>query len=189
MTPEKLRSDSVSSSNVTDEHVVHPKFWVAALVQMNCEKKAAEKLNLLGYETFLPTQKETHNWSDRKKTIERIVIPMIIFIHTAKNDLAKIRNLSFIHKLLTLPGAKEIATPIPDEQIDSLKYLLVNADSPVIVTSDLKLGDRVQIIRGALKGYKGLLCVLKENHNAVAIRINGLGYAYVTIAREDIAYI
>ncbi|MCS2958413.1 hypothetical protein NXX53_17930 [Bacteroides salyersiae] len=34
---------------------------------MNCEKKTATQLGKAGYETYIPTQQEIHQWSDRKK--------------------------------------------------------------------------------------------------------------------------
>lgn len=37
-------SEELSFVNGTNEREAHPKFWIAALVQMNCEK-AVDKLN------------------------------------------------------------------------------------------------------------------------------------------------
>ncbi len=53
--------------NGTNDCEAHPKFWIAALVQMNCEKKASTLLNKAGYETYTPTQEEINQWSDCKK--------------------------------------------------------------------------------------------------------------------------
>ncbi len=180
------KKDSESFVNGTNDREAQPKFWIAALVQMNCERKAEVKLNKLGFETYLPIQKEERQWSDRKKIIERIVIPMVVFIRVKQNEDRIIRNYSFIHKLLTLPGTKGISSPIPEEQIENLKYLLFNAETSVSIVSNLEVGGMVRITKGALKGYEGLLCMLNDNNKAVAIRINGLGYACVTISCDDI---
>lgn len=176
----------ISLANGTNDREAHPKFWIAALVQMNYEKKAETKLNNLGFETYLPIQKEERQWSDRRKIIDRIVIPMVVFIRVKQNEDRIIRNYSFIRKLLTMPGSAQVATPIPDEQIENLKFLLSNAETPVSIVSNLKVGDIVRIARGVLKGYEGFLCMLNDSHRAVAIRINGLGYACVTISRDDL---
>lgn len=66
-----------------------------------------------------------------------------------------------MHKLVTYPGSKEIATPIPDEQINQLKFLLSNAESEVSIISDIKVGDEVQIIKGTLKGFR---CVVYDEY-------------------------
>lgn len=171
---------------VTNNREAYPKFWIAALVQMNCEKKAELQLRKLGYETYLPIQKEEHYWSDRKKLIDRIVIPMIVFIHVSKNEDKIVRNYSFIHKLLTLPGSKEVATPIPDFQIENLRFLLSNAESKVTITSKLHVGDDVKIVKGALRGLVGQLCMINEGKSTVAIRIDILGYACVTISSKNV---
>ena len=167
--------------NGTNDREAHVKFWIAALVQMNCEKKSEAKLNSLGFETYLPIQKEEHQWSDRRKIIDRIVIPMIVFVHVDKEHVQSVRNLSFVHKLIVYPGSKEIVTPIPDEQIDQLRFLLSNAESEVSIISDIKVGDEVQIIKGTLKGLKGLLCMMNTKTPKIAIRIDSLGYASVSI--------
>lgn len=172
--------------NGTNDREACPKRWIAVLVQKNCEKKAEAKLNNLGFETYLPIQKEERQWSDRRKVIDRIVIPMVVFVRVEQNEIRTIRNYSFIHKLLTIPGSTQVATPIPDEQIENLKYLLSNAETSVSIVPYLRIGGKVRIIRGALKGYEGLLCMLNENHKTVAIRINGLGYAYVTVSCDDL---
>ena len=179
-------SEELSFVNGTNEREAHPKFWIAALVQMNCEKKVAAKLDKLGIENYVAIQKEERQWSDRKKVIDRIVIPMVVFIRVKQNEDSIIRNYSFIHKLFTMPGSTQVATPIPDKQIENLKFLLSNSETPVSIVSNLEVGDMVRITRGALKGYVGLLCGLNDNHKAVAVRINGLGYACVTVSCNDI---
>ena len=174
-------SEELSFVNGTNEREAHPKFWIAALVQMNCEKKVAAKLDKLGIENYVAIQKEERQWSDRKKVIDRIVIPMVVFVRVDKDHVQYVRNLSFVHKLMTYPGSKNIASQIPDEQIDQLKFLLSNAESEVSVISDIKTGDKVQIIRGILKGVKGMLCMMNTKTPKVAIRLDCLGYALISI--------
>ena len=64
-----LNSCGESLVNGTNDREAYPKRWVAALVQMNCEKKVASKLNKLGITNYVPIQKEVHQWSDRKKKL------------------------------------------------------------------------------------------------------------------------
>lgn len=165
----------------TNDREAYPKFWIAVLVQMNCEKKVESKLNKLGLETYLPVQKEEHQWSDRKRIIERNVIPMVVFVRVDKEIAQSLRSLNFIHKLVAYPGSREIATPIPDEQMNRLKFLLSNADSEVSIASDIEIGDEVRVVKGALKGLVGILYMKDINTPKVAIRIDCLGYASVSI--------
>ena len=184
-----VRKDKSSLVNGTNDREARPKRWVAALVQMNCEKKVATKLDKLGIENYVAIQTEEHQWSDRKKKINRVVIPMVVFIRLVKDEEDKFRRLSFILKFITYPGSKELATPIPDEQIDKLKFLLHNADAKVSIVENLKVGDKVRLVRGPMKGLEGELSYIEENKPIVAIRIDGLGYACVSVDKINLEVI
>lgn len=175
--------------NGTNDGEAYPKRWVAALVQMNCEKKVAAKLDKMGIANYVPIQKEEHQWSDRKKRINRVVIPMVVFVRLAQNEEDEFRKLSFILKFITYPGSKELATPIPDEQIEKLKFLLHNADAKVSIVENLKVGDKVRLARGPMKGLEGELSQIEENKPIVSIRIDGLGYACVSVEKTNLEII
>ena len=126
-----LNSCDKSFVNGTDDREAYPKRWIAVLVQVNCEKKTATRLGKVGYETYIPTQQEVHQWSDRKKKVDRLIMPMLVFVRATVREEEWLRDQSYIHKLLALPGSdedkKRFATPIPDNQIERLKFLLENA--------------------------------------------------------------
>ena len=171
---------------VTTDREAYPKRWVAALVQMCMEKKVGERLTKLGIENYVPTQTEIRQWSDRKKKVERVVIPMVVFVHTDEKTERSLRMHSFIRKILTYPG-QTAAAVIPDDQINRLKFMLRQSDSPVeMMERHLEVGDKVHIVRGALQGLEGELCKCVPDKSMVAIRIEGLGYACVSVSIEDI---
>ena len=179
-----IGSDSVVS--VTTDREAHPERWVAALVQMCTEKKVGDRLTKLGIENYVPTQTEIHQWSDRKKKVERVVIPMVVFVRADEATERTLRMQSFIRKILTYPG-QTAAAVIPDDQIDRLKFMLKQADSPVELREQhLQVGDRVRIVRGALQGLEGELYKSVPEKSMVAIRIDGLGYACVSVSVGDL---
>ena len=170
---------------VTTDREAHPKRWIAALVQMCTEKKVGERLTKLGVENYVPTQTEIRQWSDRKKKVERVVIPMVVFVHIDEKTERTLRMHSFIRKILTYPG-QTTAAVIPDDQIDRLKFMLRQSDSPVeMMEQHLQVGDRVHIVRGALQGLEGEL-YKNVDKSMVAIHIEALGYACVSVSVEDI---
>ena len=179
-----VRKERSSFVNGTNDREAYPKRWVAALVHTNCEKKVATKLEKLGIENYVAIQKEEHQWSDRKKKIDRIVIPMVVFVRLAKDEEDRFRRLPFIIRFISYPGAEELATPIPNEQIESLKLLLANAESNVVFTENIEIGDAVRIINGPLKGLYGFCCGL--NHSEIAIHVELLGYAMVHVHMSQI---
>ena len=181
-----IRKEQDSFVNGTNDREARPKRWVAALVQMNSERKVAAKLDKMGIVNYVPIQQEEHQWSDRKKKIDRIVIPMVVFVRLAQDEEDGFRRLSFILKFITYPGSKELTTPIPDGQIEKLKFLLHNADAKVSIVENLKVGDKVRLVRGPMKGLEGELSYVEENKPIVAIRIDGLGYACVSIEKINL---
>ena len=178
-------SEMESIVPVTTDREAHPKRWIAALVQMCTEKKVGERLTKLGIENYVPTQTEIRQWSDRKKKVERVVIPMVVFVHTDEKTERSLRMHSFIRKILTYPG-QTAAAVIPDDQIDRLKFMLRQSDSSVeMMEHHLQVGDKVQIVRGALQGLEGEL-YKNVDKSMVAIHIEALGYACVSVSVEDI---
>ena len=183
-----LNSCDKSFVNGTDDREAYPKRWIAVLVQVNCEKKTATRLGKVGYETYIPTQQEVHQWSDRKKKVDRLIMPMVVFVRATEHEEEWLRNQSFIHKLLALPGSdedkKKFATPIPDNQIERLKFLLEKAETEVTFVSNFKVGDSVRVTSGPLKGLEGVVSAADEKSSIVGVLIDGLGYACVKIAKN-----
>ena len=183
-----LNSCDKSFVNGTDDREAYPKRWIAVLVQVNCEKKTATRLGKVGYETYIPTQQEVHQWSDRKKKVDRLIMPMVVFVRATVREEEWLRDQSYIYKLLALPGSdedkKKFATPIPDNQIERLKFLLENAESEVAIVSNFKVGDSVRVISGPLKGLEGVVSEADEKSSIVGVQIDGLGYACVKLAKN-----
>lgn len=59
-------------------HIIPRRQWLVAYVQSCLEKKTAERLKAMGVEYYLPIQSEIRQWSDRRKRVDRLVIPMMI---------------------------------------------------------------------------------------------------------------
>ena len=140
-------SDEVSANEIGSQQEA-AKYWVAALVKMNAEKKVSAKLTQLGYHNYVPTQTEVRQWSDRKKKIERIIIPMVIFVLVDKEEEINLRKSALVYKFISYPGQKGAAV-IPNEQIEKLKFMLHNADSAVEFSADAvyEIGEEVEIVR------------------------------------------
>ena len=182
----ELNSCENSFVNGTNDREAHPKYWIAVLVQMNTEQKSSTKLTKLGITNYVPTQSEIHQWSDRKKKIERIVIPMIVFVKVDKETEKILRTYSFIYKFISYPGQKDAAI-IPDEQIEKLKFMLNNAETAVEISDSIfEVGEEVEIVRGPLKGFSGELCYFEKGKPKVGIYLELLGYACVSVNINDV---
>ena len=182
-------SEMESIVPVTTDREAHSKRWIAALVQSCLEKKVGERLDKLGVENYIPTQTVIRQWSDRKKKIERVVIPMIVFIRTDEMTERRLRMQTYIRKILSYPGQWKAAV-IPDAQIDRLKFMLRHAESSVeLLEQTLQVGEAIRVARGPLKGLEGEICQVQPDKPMVAIRIDCLGYACVSIDKSDLEII
>ena len=162
------------------------KYWAAVLVKINTEQSVSAKLSKLGIVNFVPSQIEIRQWSDRRKKVQRIVIPMIVFVYVDKQLENQLRRLSFIYKFLSYPGQTETAK-IPEDQISILKFMISNSDEKVEISEGIyKPGDEVEIVRGPLKGFHGELYLVEDGKSKVGIYIDSLGYACVSIDRCDV---
>lgn len=175
-----------SAINVTDDREAYPKSWYVARVQVKCEKKYALQIAKLGYETFVPVQEEIRQWSDRKKRIERVLIPLIIFFKADEEGAKQVQKLTFVYDLLRAPGERKAAT-IPDDQIERLKFMIGNSDDEIIIQqAAINIGDKVRVERGALKGMEGYAASSPDGKTTISIIIEKLFCASVKINPADL---
>ncbi|MBR2400237.1 MAG: UpxY family transcription antiterminator [Tidjanibacter sp.] len=178
--------EAISVVGVTTDREAHPKSWKAILVRTCTEKKVCQLLNKKSIEHFLPIQSEVRSWSDRKKTIHRVVIPMIVFVRTDLCEDAELLTLPNVKKFVSYPGSRQPAI-IPDTQIDNLK-LMTNAPNNPIEISELlpNVECKVRIKSGPLVGLEGNLLTDKSDYPRVAVRVECLGYACVSVSLNDV---
>ena len=74
-------------------------------------------------ETFLPTIREVHRWSDRKKTVEVPAVQLLRFRALALNSDDRTRVYR-VDSALGFVGVRGAGMPIPDEQIESVRTAL-----------------------------------------------------------------
>ena len=68
--------------------------------------------------------------------------------------------------------------------------MLRHAESTVEMHDHVfKTGDQVRIVRGPLKDLEGELCRVESDKPMVAVRIDCLGYACVSIEKSDVEII
>jgi transcription antitermination factor NusG len=183
----------LSSANGTDDREARSFRWYAARTQMNCERKVEKRFQQFACETYLPIQEEIHQWSDRKKKIQRMVIPMILFVKINKEDAQKVhahKDSQFFGFLSTDRIGHNLAV-IPDKDIETLKYMLGHSSQSIdIIPTPIRLGDRVRILRGELKGLEGYVMECRQGETpAVIIKLNILGCAKVNIHKNDLEHI
>ena len=150
----KQKSANAGPSNGTGEGVAYSKRWYVALVRMHHEKKVAERLNKMGIENFVPVQQELHQWSDRRKMVESVLLPMMVFVHVDAKERKEVLSFSTVSRYMVMRG----------EDVISMN------------SAPLARGEKVRVIKGPLTGLVGEL-VTVDGKSKIAVRLNMLGCA------------
>ena len=157
-----------------------PRQWLVAYVQSCLEKKTAQRLAAMGIECYLPVQSEIRQWSDRRKRVDCLVIPMMIFVHVTPQERPLPLSLQAVSRYMVLRGESTPAV-IPDEQMDRFRFMLDYSPEAVeMCSAPLAPGDAVKVIKGPLAGLEGELITV-NGKSKVAVRLDMLGCAHVDV--------
>jgi transcription antitermination factor NusG len=129
--------------------------WYALYTRSRFEKKLLSELTDRSVEAFLPMREVLSRWKDRKKRIWLPVFPGYIFVRQVDSAVNR-------HRVLNIPGAVRFVSfegrpsPVPDGQIEGVRRFLESHLS-IDPYPYIKVGRRVEIIAGPLKGVQGRL--------------------------------
>ncbi len=145
--------------------------WYAIYTRSRNEKKACEEIRNKGIEVFLPLIKTLKQWSDRKKWVEEPLFRSYLFVYIKPEDYYKVLNTPGLVRYITFEGK---AVPIPQVQIDAIKYYIGMEDYVPDEAIDYAPGDKVEITHGPLQGLSGELIQLKGK-SRMKVQIDALG--------------
>jgi transcription antitermination factor NusG len=145
--------------------------WYAAQTHARAEKKAVTQLQGKGVETFLPTVKEIHRWSDRRQVVEVAMLPGYAFVRAVLTPQTRLKVLQTFGVKSFVSFGGEIPS-IPDQQIEEIRLLSENnigcSETPFI-----RLGQRVRVLGGCLEGLEGIL-VSRHGEKALVLSIDSI---------------
>jgi transcription antitermination factor NusG len=119
------------------------------------EKWIAGQLREKSVSSFLPLLQQVHKWSDRRSRVEVPMFTCYAFVHmgqTAEERLKVLRTPG----VLGFVGSGRQGTPIPDEQIESLRTA-IGKKIPCLPHPFISVGQRVRVRGGSLDGVEGIL--------------------------------
>jgi transcription antitermination factor NusG len=129
--------------------------WYAVHTMARHEKRIAAQFEEKSVCTFLPLLHQVHTWSDRRKVVEIPMFSCYAFVHmvqTAEERLKVLRTPG----VLGFVGSERQGTPIPDEQIESLRKA-ISEKLQCLPHPFIRVGKRVRICGGSLNGVEGIL--------------------------------
>lgn len=170
-------------------------YWWVIYTQPCHEKRVAQSLKAASEEVFVATRKEIHQWSDRKKEVEVLLIPHVIFLHATEerrielvktnSRLVGVMREATSHKPISIPDA-QMHTFITAVQSANDDVQFVSMDDPQYAAVNFKEGDEVTITHGKLKGARGCILHAKDG-NRFVVRLGSLGLLVLSCADMDLA--
>ena len=138
--------------------------WYALYVKSRNEKKACLRLAENGFTAYVPLLKTLRQWKDRKKMVEVPLFGSYVFVNILPKQFYNVLQVDGVVNFVRLEGQPD---PIPDDQIESLKLLLNSSEKFEISYDSFDLGDEVEVVMGALTGFKGILVNYKGKKRAL----------------------
>lgn len=149
--------------------------WYAVKTKSRHEQKVYENLINKQINTFYPTMEVWSRRKDRRKKIRASLFPGYLFVNCVLTD-DNWFTISNIKGVASLVGVLDRATPIPQEQIDSI-HVLLESGLPVNPHPYLKEGERVEVVDGPLKGATGIYIKPDKKKRKLIVNVDILGRA------------
>jgi transcription antitermination factor NusG len=116
-----------------------------------------------GIEPLLPTVRKLSHWKDRRKEIEVPLFPGYCFGRFTWAERLMVQQTSGVVEIV---GYRDRPEPIPDEEIDALRTLMASR-LRYDATPYLREGMVVEVVRGPLRGVRGVLVRKGTRHRLV----------------------
>lgn len=150
-----------------------PLNWYAVRTRSNYEFKVNYLLGKKSLNTFYPAVLKWSRRKDRKKKVLRPLFPGYLFVECAADayDWLEIKKTDGVVNIL---GNKNVPQSIPPEQIDSVRKILEAGIDP-LPHPYLKIGDRVVVVDGPLRGAVGIFERFNDKKGSLVISVDLLG--------------
>ncbi len=128
-------------------------FWYALHVRSRHEKMVAGQLGALNIPHWLPLIELRKRWSDRFMTVREPLFPGYLFVSPPMEELLSVARCRGVVRLVGPPGRPH---PVEPRELEAVRAALAGR-----LRCDpcpyLSVGGEVEVTRGPLKGFRGIL--------------------------------
>ena len=146
------------------------KKWYAVYVRSRHEKMTARQLESRKVSYWLPLIESRRKWSDRYARIAEPLFPGYIFVNISGEEYLKVL---MCRGMVSFVGFDGTPYPIPPVEIEAVRTAL-DTDLKRDPYPYLTTGARVEVTRGPLKGYRGIL-IYKDRKHRLLLSIELIG--------------
>ena len=150
--------------------------WLVLYTKPNYELKVAQGINTLGINAYCPTFIQIKHYSDRKKKVQKPLLPSYVLVQLSEQERPKVFAISGVVRYLFWLGKPAV---VREQEIELLRTNLngIFDESNIF---KLSIGKQYTIPSGLFKGQSGIIKnVLK---NKLRLELPSLGL-YVTLTR------
>ena len=150
--------------------------WYVLYTKPNFEIKVADGINAHGINAYCPTFTQIKQYSDRKKKVQKPLLPSYVLVQLSEQDRPKVFNIPGVVRYLFWLGKPAV---VREKEIELLRNNLKGVFDDAKI-SKLSIGKEFTIPSGPLKGQTGrVLDVLK---NKLRLELPSLGL-FVTLSK------
>lgn len=149
------------------------KNWFVLYTKPRQELKVVDELSKIGINSYCPTVKMIKQYSDRKKKIEKPLIPSYIMVYIEESKRKSVFSIPGIVRYLFWLGKPAI---VHENEINIMKKHLEGVYSSISI-SKLIIGQLYKISEGPLAGNTGKIVEMKKNK--VKLELASLGMTVV----------
>lgn len=161
--------------------ITENKQWFVIITKPRAEKKVGKRLTEIGFENFVPLQRQLRQWHDRKKWVEVPIFGSYIFVKTDDRNRNKIFEVVGILRYLSIAGQVAV---LKNEELERIKRLCAFDGIIDISNSSFDVGEEVEIIEGPFIGFRGIL-ISTDNKNKLRVHFANLNcFATVDIDKQ-----
>ena len=149
------------------------KDWFVLYTKPKQELRVVDELSKIGINSYCPTVKMIKQYSDRKKKIEKPLIPSYIMVYIEESKRKSVFSIPGIVRYLFWLGKPAI---VHENEINIMKKHLEGVYSSISI-SKLIIGQLYKISEGPLAGNTGKIVEMKKNK--VKLELASLGMTVI----------
>lgn len=156
--------------------------WYALYTKSRHEKFVESELLKKGIEAFTPKVILKRRWSDRVKYVEEPLFKSYCFARFCLKDKIGVISQDGV---VTMVHFNNNYIPIQDSAINSLKILIEN-ELKIDPCPYLKVGERVAIKKGPLRGFEGYVVEKRNRNTTLVISVDAIASSVKCVVDIDI---
>ena len=143
--------------------------WLVLYTKPQYEIRVSNTLNSMGIEAYCPTYKKIVQYSDRKKKVEKPLLPSYVLIYISEQDRNKVFTVAGVVRFVFWLGKP---AEVRSKEIEDLRKSLKGVIQSFSL-KQLQKGANYNITEGPLKGLEG--SVVSHAKNKLKLELSGLG--------------